>query len=631
MWKFRTVRADEVEIDPTQEQFFNTEDVDRTDALVRETIQNSLDAARAESNSPVRVRFRFATDGSRLTPTESSRYLGDLLPHLSAANVDAGVSLSEPLDYLLVEDFGTTGLNGETGSGQAAQLGKLHGVKSNFLNFWRRIGTTQKEFGERGRWGLGKTVYPNSSRLRAFFGFTVRDDDARRLLMGEAIVKTHSLEGSLYSPYGFYAEFEENGFQNAIEDPQLVEAFRSSFGLTRGNATGLSVAIPAPHEEIQPKGIITAAIRHYFHPILAGTLIVEVEGTGLSELIDAHTIQDVNSRFGNKDEIPDKLLSFTRATLAPDRTTIELNAGDKPAQRLGSDLFGPSLQELQARYAKGEIIGVTVHLGIHPKGNPAASTSFRLFVQRDDNLERGLDFYIRSGIAVSGIHQLGNRPVLGLLVADDELISRFLGDAENPAHTQWNERLDSFKAKYERRPVALLRFVKTSLRSLVEILATAPEGKQRNLLRDLFHVDMPASDELPADEPPPTRKKADTPIPAIRNQEPSPFRLTRLTDGFSITGNPTASARPARGRVRVAYDIVRGSPFRRYDPRDFNLALPPIKIEAVEARCDPKANQLEFEAQSNDFRISVTGFDAHRDLVIRITENKRGLTDDQAL
>src|SRR5271156_4949575 len=104
MWRFRNVRPDEVEIDPTQDQFFNTEDVDRTDALVRETVQNSLDAARPDARSPVRVRFRFATERSRLSPTDSSRYLADLIPHWNAAKVDPAIPLANPLDYLIIED-----------------------------------------------------------------------------------------------------------------------------------------------------------------------------------------------------------------------------------------------------------------------------------------------------------------------------------------------------------------------------------------------------------------------------------------------------------------------------------------------------------------------------------------------
>jgi hypothetical protein len=34
------------------------------------------------------------------------------------------------------------------------------------------------------------------------------------------------------------------------------------------------------------------------------------------------------------------------------------------------------------------------------------------------------------------------------VVADDALISQLLGDAENPAHTQWNERAEKLRANW---------------------------------------------------------------------------------------------------------------------------------------------------------------------------------------
>ena len=51
------------------------------------------------------------------------------------------------------------------------------GGKNNFYNFWWYEGKSEKKGKERGRWGLGKTTFHVASKIRLFFGLTVRQDD----------------------------------------------------------------------------------------------------------------------------------------------------------------------------------------------------------------------------------------------------------------------------------------------------------------------------------------------------------------------------------------------------------------------------------------------------------------------
>ena len=61
----------EVQVDPVHDEFFKAQDL--ADALVREAIQNSLDARTQRSRSPVRVRFRFAAGPTILDVGSSLR------------------------------------------------------------------------------------------------------------------------------------------------------------------------------------------------------------------------------------------------------------------------------------------------------------------------------------------------------------------------------------------------------------------------------------------------------------------------------------------------------------------------------------------------------------------------------
>src|ERR1041384_5209965 len=82
-WHFRSMDLGEVHVDPVHDEFFKAQDL--ADALVRESIQNSLDARVPRSRSPVRVRFRFAAGASSLHAEAAHEYFNGLDSHLQAA------------------------------------------------------------------------------------------------------------------------------------------------------------------------------------------------------------------------------------------------------------------------------------------------------------------------------------------------------------------------------------------------------------------------------------------------------------------------------------------------------------------------------------------------------------------
>ena len=220
----------EINVDPIEGEFFTTEAIGSiTDALVRESIQNSLDAAR--SDEPVTVRFSFF---SRPNPgydagIVSKRYIDGLSPHLQAkhAGLQDIPSAAEPINYLLIEDYGTRGLQGD-----ATQYDDLDDdyKKNDFYYFWRNIGRTRKEATDLGRWGLGKTVFQAASRINSFFGMTVRHDDGQMLLMGQSVLKIHKADGTRYSPYGYFGRFKGD-LALPVDGSGVYKAiFRSFFG-----------------------------------------------------------------------------------------------------------------------------------------------------------------------------------------------------------------------------------------------------------------------------------------------------------------------------------------------------------------------------------------------------------------
>ena len=91
-WHFSPLLADQVETEITQRDQFNNDDVDISETIVREAIQNSLDAA-ATDPAQVRVSFRWMDRSSGLSRFFLESLLRDQIPHARAAEVDVDLSL----------------------------------------------------------------------------------------------------------------------------------------------------------------------------------------------------------------------------------------------------------------------------------------------------------------------------------------------------------------------------------------------------------------------------------------------------------------------------------------------------------------------------------------------------------
>jgi len=223
-WHFNRVKAGDKIREPIHGEFFATEAIARPgEALIREGIQNSLDAG--QPDSPVTVRILLSGETQAAAQRDMNPFMEGLWPHLQAEGnglLDAP-SPQDPCPFLVFEDFGTTGLTGDT-----SQWQPLPGVINNFFNFHRADGRSDRGEHERGRWGVGKQVFTRSSRIRTFFTLTVRTDDHRRILMGQAALRSHFFDGVYHSPGGWFGlppQTGHDGLIRAVEDPLWIKRF----------------------------------------------------------------------------------------------------------------------------------------------------------------------------------------------------------------------------------------------------------------------------------------------------------------------------------------------------------------------------------------------------------------------
>lgn len=606
MWKFRELRTGEPERDPHEAEFFRL--TDPAEAVVREVIQNSLDAKRTGEHAIV-VRFTF--DSVKKESVES--YFGDLKPHLQAyRSALSEYESSDTISFLTIEDFGTTGLDGAIWPD-----GPRPGPRSNFYDFWWAEGKSSKGGQEAGRWGLGKTTFHISSKLRSFWGSTARQDDSQELLMGKALLKTHRLDNAVYHYDGYFTD--EN--YRPVRNKERIQQFKRKFAISRNNEPGLSLVIPMPDEEITASGILKSAIIHYFYPIMKGCLSVDIRESGREIRLNTDNLMNIALEQSWQDTSWEgvdvgELLQFIK-NLIHATDIIEIGIPDDESREITEDSFGNRIDELKNSFNACSPLRFKIPVRIGSSNGHTATSYFEVYLKKHQQLTRAEEFYFRSGIRIiPTIKTLGNRPVFGMLVAEDPHVSTFLGDAENPAHTEWNERTEGFRDKYQ-NAVKTLRFIKKSMSRIVLILDQPAQERQRDFLKEIFFV----PERLPEQEED-TTIKPDIDEDKIK-RKPQPFEIIKINRGFRVSLKKTDIPLPLRARITVAYDVRKRNPFRQYEPADFDLGGTGIAINPIGCTIIHRSrNTIEYSVTGSGFKLEVTGFDPNRDIVVDVKEIK---------
>lgn len=605
----------------------------RTDGLVREAVQNTLDARLEGQTAHVRL---WVGDIALLPRRKhAAAVFNDLIPHLAGIGIDLAQdgTFPSPMRTFVYEDFSTRGLCGEVDRNRPVQGPDIE--QQDFYYFWRTIGLSGKTGDELGRWGLGKSVLPATSRSNTMLGLTVRATDKRRLVMGQAVLGPRWLGETAYAPEAFFHGGQsKSGVPLPIDDHDFIDSFSEFFRLTRQpDETGLSIVVPFAAENLSAIELLRSVILHFFVPILRGNLTAEVSGPALPPTyVNDASIRDVAAQLKWAGSVSTKKHApppFDFATWAivhqRARALPELHrAGVGGAPRWNESLFPEEiLPMLQQRFTSGEPIAIRVPMQIELKNGSTEDSYFDAFLQRDENLERGEDHYIREGMTISHVSALrARRNLCGLLFVDDKPLSALLGDAEGPAHTDWGtgeSRPDRNYVRWKWR----VSFVKNALAKITEYLTPPPQELDPNLLADVFYVD-DTDDTCPAPIAP--EDEGETPSPVKPGDIRPPkrwYKLTGQNGGFRVARS-RESELPSNPRLQisVAYDVPSGNPLTSWSPFDFEFRDGgPIQLRGHGLQVKRRnGNVLECRASAEDFALKVVGFDPIRDLYVRVEE-----------
>ena len=266
---------------------------------------------------------------------------------MSRPNLDT--LFGDDCGYVVFEDFGTRGLNGDI------EEWRLERAEQNaFFSFFRAEGRSAKTGENLGRWGIGKQVFPTASRLHAMLGLTLRSDFPARVLMGSAVVRTHSVGGQDFQPDAWFGcrEVPENPV-SPVTDAGFIEEFVNTLGLKRGDAPGLSVVVPSVDERVIVTDLRRGIVRSFFWPILLGELVVDLESPGENWRIDAETLASHRTLLRPNEAAVVEFAAWASTARPAEIVSLQNDAATRPDWRATIDALLPEAKLSTARLDGG--------------------------------------------------------------------------------------------------------------------------------------------------------------------------------------------------------------------------------------------------------------------------------------
>ena len=605
-------------------------------SLIREAIQNSLDE-QINSEKPVIVKITINNKAAKLPSEQVLKWFApEGIDHFESdsSGLRNKPDFKEDCSYLIYEDFNTHGL-----TGNVLQHTKIKDKPNSFYGFYRQEGQTEKLKGL-GSNGVGKIVFPMSSKVRTMFGFTTRNDDKKTYLMGVSSLSNHNIDDDIYLGDGYYANFfdpddkssdfevpaevspkDYNGFALPIDETEIIEEFRKTFKLKREiGEFGLSVIVPWLVPKVGYGDLLKSIIEEYYPAIMSGALVVEMnDNDNKPQHIDKESIYDL--AFANND-ISENIRS--KIDLALEYYTAPgLNNNDGKDTSICLSKTSKTLHEWSDKsFPEGSVskiredlephdhavmikVPVTIHYNKDSGKNPESSFFTVVLKKFNESLK---PTFVRDQLIISDAARYKIAGYLAMVFIQDGPLLNFTRDAENPAHVSWSHRSKNFTGKYVRGE-ELLTYVRTAPRRIVRRLASEDEKPDSTVLADTFFINRQGAESAKNKK---TRKKK-----IVVPKNPRVYRESQLQDGFKISGTEHLTSK-REFTVQVGYEVARGNAFKKWREEDFKLEEMDIQPENITDLSISK-NKMTFKADSKSFLIKVLGFDNNRDLKISTT------------
>lgn len=382
------------------------------DSLIRECIQNSLDAVR-NKEKPVITKLEFCK-----MPMKSYQNFFNLRQHIKAClnTFPTAKGQYEPMlhyfeeiysnsdtkiCYLKISDFNTIGMAYDKENDSC-----------NFSAFVRGLGVHGGNLNANGRggsFGLGKSTIYMMSPIRTMLISTLTEND-QYVFEGVASLTTHNMDGKRLSNIGYYDN--QNGLPITEKDaiPDRFLRNKDEYGNIH---SGTDIYVMGRTEEDGDiDDIIKSVLTHYWLSIYKGKLIVELKNT-------------------NKDKITLDKSNLNKYMLEKFPLTVdngnESNINPRPYYNCVVNVDSDSC--ICIRKDLPQIGTVELYMCKNSEARTDRIAFFRLpcmMVMRKSSSQLCL--------------KINNYGVYGVFVCVNPEGDRLLKELENPAHNEWNEK-----------------------------------------------------------------------------------------------------------------------------------------------------------------------------------------------
>lgn len=408
-WKFEEQTGQEQGPNNATAEHFKSRDA--FSSLVRESIQNSLDAF-LDSSKPVKVQYSVGHLGEELSNSireieEHVRACYSSYPESAAYKrmVDyLNQHAMRPISFLRVSDYNTKGMD------------YTPNTKCGFHSFLQSIGDSHKDGeGAGGSYGFGKAAYYELSNARTILVST-KTDQGKVAFQGCYMLCTHEMDGIKYCSSGFY----DGGNKQPIQDENHIpeELKRSECG-----SDIYLLYADDDQEKLQHyhNTLIESVLLNFWMAVYENKLEVtfDWEDDGEPEVIIS------------KDTLEKLMLEHFPSM--QDNQSIYSNPRPYYEAVKNAVLFDPESEE------KHDCVYFDDHNLCGKYGH------VRFYLMRNINTR---DRYLRMRkplMVIDGQKMNGQRGISGVLVCDGEA-NNYLSKAEPPAHDNWDkERVRPFK------------------------------------------------------------------------------------------------------------------------------------------------------------------------------------------
>ncbi|MCY3752935.1 MAG: hypothetical protein OXG99_02455, partial [Alphaproteobacteria bacterium] len=277
-WIWPTVGATPVH-QSLDSEMFDRSDFPYSETFVREAIQNSLDANLP--GRPVAMSFTFFDDASE----RQMRFLQPVINFRREAGLEVpGDWERGRVRWIVVEDSDSTGLKGD-----------LTKRTSDFWNYWLNFGVSNKTGPGRGGRGIGRVTFLIASQIQSVIGYTRRQQDWQQAVCGMTVLPPLVNEDEPRATHAYLAEKEAGSVWRLHDADHIAEDARRAFNFPnyeQQRSSGLALAIPYPHPELEPDGILAAAIENFAPAFMSDDMVLRVN----DEHLDRESIDEIANR-----------------------------------------------------------------------------------------------------------------------------------------------------------------------------------------------------------------------------------------------------------------------------------------------------------------------------------------------